>query len=95
MTCELCDLIENRNIITEKYYEDAKFMMVDCKSCGVPMLVSKNHGVDVDQTDIDMAYALFWRALKEKKADFSMSKWWVDKGMRKIPGHWHVHLRRR
>jgi len=88
--CELCGLVNDRKIATKKYYEDANFMMVDCKTCRVPMLVSKKHFATIDEADMAMAYHLFYKHAER----ISISGWFVDYKMRTIPEHWHAHLRR-
>ena len=89
--CELCRLTQERKIITKKYYEDARFMMVDCKTCHTPMLVAKQHTAEVEESDGVMAYHLFYK----HAGRVDISKWYVDYEMRTIPDHWHAHLRRR
>ena len=89
--CELCKLIIDRNVITKKYYEDANFMMVDCRSCHTPMLVYKKHVVEIDEADRAMAYHLFYKHAER----IDMSGWYVNYEMRTIKDHWHCHLRRK
>ena len=88
--CELCKLVKDRIVVTVKYYEDANFVMVDCKTCHVPMLVSKQHKADIDSVDAAMAHHLFYKHAKR----VDMSKWYVDYKIRTIKDHWHCHLRR-
>ena len=88
--CELCKLVKERNIITTKYYEDAQFIMVDCKTCHTPMLVFKEHVANIDEASRAIAYHLFYKHAKR----MDMSQWYVDYKMRAIKIHWHCHLRR-
>ena len=88
--CELCTLVEDRVYVTKKYFEDATFVMVDCKVCYTPMLVYKKHQTEIDEADKAMAYHIFYKHSQR----IDMSKWYVDYKMRKIPDHWHCHLRR-
>jgi len=88
--CELCKLVNQRNIVTVKHYEDSQFIMVDCKTCHTPMLVSKHHAADIDDIDKEMAYHLFYKHAQR----VDISKWYVDYEMRSIKDHWHCHLRR-
>ncbi len=42
-SCELCKLVEGK-IKTRLYYRDSEFLIVDCLTCRIPMLVFKHHG---------------------------------------------------
>ena len=42
-SCELCKLVEGK-IKTKSYYRDSEFIIVDCLTCRIPMLVFKHHG---------------------------------------------------
>lgn len=43
MTCVLCDLVYDRDVKTELHWENERFMIVECLTCRVPMLVFKEH----------------------------------------------------
>ena len=79
--CKLCQLVEDRKFITKKYYEDAYFMIIDCRTCKTPMLVSKEHVGDVDEANKTMAYHLFYK----NTSRIDMSKWYVDYKMKTNP----------
>ena len=87
--CKLCDLLKGHSFIN-KYYEDSDLLMVDCRDCFMPVLLSKKHEVDIDISIAEMSYYLFYKYAKR----FDMSNWHVDNTMEDFPEHWHVHLRR-
>ena len=88
--CKLCDLVQKRDIKTRLYWENDRLMMVDCETCGVPMIVLKDHKADFPEAD-QMVHLFYAHA--DKGAD--MRNWEVDFNMRQIVDHWHCHLRRR
>ena len=52
--CPLCSIFDNKEIITKLHYpesvdnlEDEEFVIVDCKSCKVPMVVYGEHVMSV------------------------------------------------
>ena len=59
MTCELCDLVFNRNIKTKFHFEDDNFIMVDCDHCKVPMLVYKKHTPELPKELKKEVHSLF------------------------------------
>lgn len=92
--CDLCNLIAG-NVITKKYYENDNWIIVDCKSCKVPMLVSKVHTSYTHLTLIDLEE--LFRGYKGDKwfIPVNHSDYYVDCRMRKIPEHFHCHYRKR
>lgn len=85
--CPLCKLEK----ITNWYYEDGDFVILDCEICGVPMGVIREHGVEIDNTDI-------YRRMIDKLSEtadqvFGKDKWWIDTVERTIRDHRHAHAR--
>ena len=83
MTCPLCGIYERREIVTKLYWEDKTCIVVDCRTCQVPMLVLKRHvAVPTHEERLHMvtlADKLFPRCYKR----FTM---------RKIKDHFHFHV---
>lgn len=42
--CELCTLAEG-NIRTKFYYRNSIIIIVDCATCGIPMVTFRHHGL--------------------------------------------------
>jgi len=80
--CPLC----KREEITRKYCENNKVWVVDCKTCGVPMIVWKEHKPTV--TDEEKAYMV-----KMANILFDMRDKKIDDRMRSLPDHYHMHIR--
>lgn len=92
--CSLCRLVEG-NVITKKYYEDDEWLIVDCKVCQVPMLVSKKHISYTHLTLIELEK--IFRGYKDNKwfIPVKHDNYYVDCKMRAIPSHFHCHYRRK
>lgn len=90
MTCELCDLVTNRNIITRHYYTDKTITIVDCKSCItklelgeiIPLVVFRHHG---EATDLE-------RRLAMVIVDYLFEYKSIRKEPRQIMDHEHWHV---
>jgi len=77
--CPLCEL----KIITRLYYEDPMFVIIDCATCKVPMVVFRPHREPTKEEQEKMvtkAKELF----PDRVPDFRR---------RSIPDHWHMHMR--
>ena len=79
MTCDLCTL-EKR---TKWYYDDDEFVIIDCKTCNIPMMVTKQHIMEPSpillESMIKTAKNLFGEDITFRKKQ------------RKIKSHWHWH----
>ena len=76
--CELCVLER----CTRWYRETKYFAVLDCRTCGTPMVVLKRHALeltDEEQVDLD-TILLEWPDMKLRGT------------MRKVTDHWHEHL---
>lgn len=78
--CPLC----RREARTKHHFEDDVLWVVDCLTCGVPMVVLKRHVAT--PTDWERAYAK-----RIGEALFPEARF--DDTPRSIPEHWHAHLR--
>ncbi len=73
MSCELCELKK----LTHWYYTSEKWVVLDCLTCKVPMIVLREHRSTISE--------------KEKNdiiKGFNKIRW----EMRKIKDHFHCHL---
>ncbi|MDA8197331.1 MAG: hypothetical protein M0019_09045 [Actinomycetota bacterium] len=86
--CELCS--EER--ITPWLFEDDNFFVAMCASCDLPMVVLRDHRVDL--TDGEVASMREVLATEAKKY-FEEKPFFIDELMRQIPDHKHMHARRR
>ncbi len=81
MTCELCDLVSG-NIRTRFYYRDKTCTIVDCSTCGIPMVVLNHHGQASDLEKrlmmADVKYLFIYESIRTEP--------------RKIKDHEHWHL---
>jgi len=80
--CELCEMIESRDYKTHLYHEDEVCVIVDCLTCGIPMMVLKHHGEPTEE-ELEHLKAVSMEQFPDK----------VWRGYRrKIKDHWHEHL---
>ncbi len=85
--CELCNLEKK----TYWYYEDDYFVVCDCETCKTPMIVSKRHTIELNQEEM---IDLMWILAKRFNVFHNMVvKGILDQKRRKIPDHWHAHIR--
>lgn len=80
--CALCNLVYNRDIKTELYGEDVLFMIVECLTCRVPMLVFKEHR-EWDEDELTLA---------REFANVLFPGCSVRMQRRQIPDHPHFHI---
>lgn len=80
MSCELCEL----KPLTSWHYVDDIIVICDCLTCGVPMLVFRQHG------EIPLAEEHHARAKLIELYGKRLVK--VRMKARKIKDHWHWHL---
>ena len=85
-TCELC-LLEIR---TQTYQENDFFIIMDCDSCKVPMVVWKEHTVDIPEPD---KYVMKSMLQEVAHMFYKDKKYYIDIVQRKIPNHLHWHAR--
>ena len=67
--------------------EDDDWIMVNCKTCKIPMLVYKKH---VKKSPKSLR---FLKHMFEKYVEAKHAYYYVDCRMRKIPNHFHCHYR--
>lgn len=84
VSCELCEAAP----ITRRYHEDGICWIADCKSCGVPVVVYREHGVMPPARHLKHMVGLLKLCGRP-----SRSGHYVDFKRRTIPQHWHAHLR--
>ena len=82
MSCELCDLVAG-NRPTKVYYEDEKILIVDCKTCKIPMGVWKEHKaqLSIEEREYLVRQMLF---VLGQATDF--------REPRSILDHYHLHF---
>ena len=86
MECDLCLLKRKTNV----YIDNEYFIIMDCDSCQVPMIVWKEHTMDVPDPDKQMMETF----LTEVANQFYEGKgYFIDKNQREIFDHIHWHAR--
>ena len=83
--CQLCGLLKR----THWYYECDDYVICDCLTCGVPMLVWREHTMRVNYVALNEGLA--------RLAKYAIQKWgrslliFFRFNQRQIPDHFHVH----
>lgn len=84
--CELCEA----RPLTRRYHEDDELWIADCLTCGMPMVVLREHRArPTPEQDRRMVEALAAVA-DEVLGEYA---WRLDRRGRTIPGHAHLHAR--
>jgi len=88
MTCELC-ILENK---TNIYIDDDLYIIMDCDSCFVPMMVWKDHTMSLPDPDIGVM-------LESQLSSCARMRWgdtpfFIDKKQRAVLEHLHWHARK-
>ena len=86
MTCELC-ILENK---TNIYIENDDFIIMDCDSCFVPMIVWKDHTMSIPKSDINI---MELRLTECAEMFYSDTPFFIDKKQRAVLEHLHWHAR--
>ena len=84
--CDLCLLKRKTNV----YIDNEYFIIMDCDSCHVPMLVWKEHTMDVPEPDEQVMEAFLIEVSNQFYEDKS---YFIDKNQREIFDHLHWHAR--
>ena len=86
MSCSLCTLKIKKYI----YEENDKFIIIDCMSCLVPMIVWREHTMTISEEDTK----LMERHLNFVGIDkFGIDKFEITKDQRAVLDHLHWHAR--
>jgi len=89
--CDLCSL-EHYTQWYAEFYHPFSFVILDCDSCDVPMVVLREHRVEV--TPEEVAYMEKALAIvADQKYAKKFPRWIFDHHMRQIPDHYHFHVR--
>ena len=84
--CDLCLLKRRTNV----YIDNEYFIIMDCDSCHVPMIVWKEHTMSVPEPDEQVMEAF----LTEVANQFYEGKsYFIDKKQRAVLDHMHWHAR--
>ena len=86
--CELCELARTTTWYAE-YAEPFRFVILDCDSCDVPMVVLCDHR----QAPADTERPILQQALAKIADEKFPNGWFFDDHMRQIPDHYHLHAR--
>lgn len=72
------------------YYEDWQFVLVDCVTCKVPILILKNHVAADKEIDKIKVAGIFASVIKVDAAVMV-----IDYDLKENPKHWHCHYRKK
>ena len=86
MKCDLCLLQRKRNV----YIDNEYFIIMDCDSCLVPMVVWKEHTMDVPEPDEQMMKAFL---IEVANQFYEGKNYFIDKNQRAVLDHLHWHAR--
>ena len=84
--CDLCKLERLTNV----YMDGSKFIILECDSCLVPMVVWKEHTMSISKEYEKMMDNMSHRIGKEF---YKENAYFIDKKQRKIFDHLHWHIR--
>ncbi len=85
--CELCEATP----FTEWFHSDDLCWIAECDSCGVPMVVWREHD---PEPPADVKASLHERLSAVMDAR-GAGPFWIDDRLRSIPDHYHAHARQR
>ena len=91
ISCPLCRIFSHDEVVTKLYYPEKKeeiknsdFVIVDCKTCKVPMVIFKNHVTAIDKVSwgklLYLCRNLFGKGTRLKNRP------------RTIKDHFHCHI---
>ena len=86
MKCDLCKL-ESRTTV---YEDNEALIILDCDSCQVPMVVWKEHTMDVPEPDEQVMEAFL---IETSNRFYEGKSYFIDKNQREILDHMHWHAR--
>lgn len=87
-TCLLC----RAERLTPWQHEDDLCWIADCFQCATPMVVWKRHGIEPPEDERRHMIEHLTRVGEERFGE-SNGGIWLDREMRSIPDHFHVHAR--
>jgi len=87
--CDLCLLKRRTNV----YIDNEYFIIMDCDSCFVPMIVWKEHTMDVPEPDEQMMKAFLIEVSNQFYESWDGKGYFIDKNQRAVLDHLHWHAR--
>jgi len=84
--CELCLLKRRTNV----YIDNEYFIIMDCDSCHVPMIVWKDHTMSVPKPDEQVMESFLTECGRQFYGD---KPFFIDKKQRAVLDHIHWHAR--
>ena len=89
MGCDLCLLKRKINV----YIDNEYFIIMDCDSCHVPMIVWKEHTMDVPDPDEQIMEAFLTEVANQFYESWDGKNYFIDKNQRAVLDHLHWHAR--
>ena len=87
--CDLCLLKRKTNV----YIDNEYFIIMECDSCFVPMVVWKEHTMDVPEPDEQIMEAFLIETANMFYESWDGKAFFIDKNQREIFDHLHWHAR--
>lgn len=87
--CDLCKL----KIKTNVYMEWDHFIILDCMDCQVPMVVWKEHTMEIPEPDEYIMESMLYETACMFYESWNGKDFHIDKNQRKIFDHLHYHAR--
>ena len=75
------------------YIDNEYFIIMDCDSCQVPMIVWKEHTMDVPDPDKQMMKAFLTEVANQFYESWDGKGYFIDKNQRDVLDHIHWHAR--
>ena len=85
--CDLCEL----KIKTNVYLDNEYFIILDCKDCKIPMVVWKEHTMNVPEPDEQVMEAFLIECGRQFYG--YNGSFFIDKNQRQVFDHLHWHIR--
>ena len=85
--CDLCEL----KIKTNVYLDNECFIILDCKDCKIPMVVWKEHTMNVPEPDEQVMEAFLIECGRQFYG--YNGSFFIDKNQRQVFDHLHWHIR--
>lgn len=82
--CDLCSLVQLGERARGVYYEDRTCLVVECRTCKVPMAVLKRHTSEANCREVFHMLRVCMELFPGRHVDFKR---------RSIPEHYHFHMR--
>ena len=86
-----CDLCRNPLPVIKKLYDETdEWIILDCMTCEVPMIVWKDHTMSIPEPDVNIMEIFLTECAEQFYGD---TPFFIDKKQRTVLDHLHLHAR--